>query len=419
MMKRLLTLLLICLTLFAALPGAAVYADDEPITPTVLLDGVPLLFDVDPLIVQGRTLVPFRAIAEALGVDVVWNESNRSIQAYGPDTTVYLTIGSPLMYVNGTPVELDVPPRIVNSRTLLPLRAFSSAFGAQIGWDGETYTVFITSPVREMRMLAFYALRSYGRRHLVPSFSDVAYGWARFAADGSVITDGADFRWPEPDGEITGDVLLAEAAAAGTKRFLMVYADDVDAPVATNLVLDGARIARAADGVAALVAEKGFDGALLDVEGLGLGKEGEELERVRQGFVSLVSAVSERLRAVGKETIVSLPPPPPNGWYEGYDYAALAEAADALQIMAHNYRGDAPEPTELVHEGIRLAVAAVGAENRQKLLLGVRFFETPESLGQLVGLAKRYRVGGISFWLLRELTDEKMAALDATVTRTE
>lgn len=418
-MKRLLTLLLLCLTLFAALPGVAVYAENEPITPTVKLDGVPLAFDVDPMIVQGRTLVPFRAIAEALGVDVVWNDADRSILASDADTTVSLAIGSPTMYVNGMPHQLDVPPMIVNSRTLLPLRAFSWAFGAEIGWDGETYTVFITSPVRQMRMMAFYALDSFPRRHLVPAFSDVAYGWARFAEDGSVILNGPDFYWPQPAGEITPEVLLEEAAAAGTQRYLMVYADDHDAPVATNLVLDEARIARAADGVAALVAEKGFDGALLDVEGLGLRKEGEELERVRQGFVHLVSAVSHRLRAVGKETAVSLPPPPPNGWYPGYDYAALAEAADVLQIMAHDYVVEAPEPIEFVDEGIRLAVAAVGAENRQKLLLGTRFFETPETLRQIVGLAKRYRVGGISFWRLGQLTDEQKAALDSTATRTE
>ncbi|HYF75574.1 MAG TPA: stalk domain-containing protein [Symbiobacteriaceae bacterium] len=416
-MKRLLSLLLLCLTLSAGLPGAAVYADDR--TPRVLLDGLPLTFDVDPMIVQGRTLVPFRAIAEALGVDVVWTESTRSIQAYGPDTVVFLRIGDPIMYVNGTAVELDVPPMIVNSRTLLPLRAFSSAFGAEIGWDGETYTVFVTSRVRQMRMLGFYIRPSFPRRHLVPAFSDVAYGWARFTEDGSVVTDGDFFRWPLPDGEITGEVLLEEAAAAGTKRYLMVFAEDADAPVATNLVLDEARIARAADGVAALVAEKGFDGALLDVETLGLGKEGEELEQVRQGFVHLVSAVADRLRAVGKETIVSVPPPPPNGWYLGYDHAALAEAADALQLMAHDYGGDEPEPPALVEEGIRLAVAAVGEANRHKLLLGVRFLETPDSLRQLVGLAKRHRLGGISFWFIGELTDEQKAALDSTVTRTE
>ncbi|MDF2630994.1 MAG: hypothetical protein K0R39_4825 [Symbiobacteriaceae bacterium] len=417
-MKRLLSLLL-CLTLLAALPGAVVRAADEPPTPVVLLDGYPLPFDVDPMIVQGRTLVPFRAIAEALGIDVVWNQANWSIQAYGPGTVVYLKIGDPVMFVNGEPVALDVPPMIVNSRTLLPLRAFSEAFGADVGWDPETYTVSITSPVRSLRMLAFYKVPSFARRHLVPAFSDVAYGWARFAADGAVVTDGEDFFWPAPAGEITGDTLLAEAAAAGTQRYLMIFADDSDGGLATNLVRSSERIARAADGVAALVAEKGFDGALLDVEGLGLGLEGEALEQVRAGYVRLVAAVSERLHAMGRETAVSLPPPPPNGWYPGYDYAALAEVADVIQLMAHDYGGDEPEPADMVDEGIRLAIASVGEANRQKLLLGVRFLETPESLRSLAGLAKRYRLGGISFWFLGELTDGQKAALDSTVVRTE
>lgn len=411
-MKKLISMLL-AITVLLSLHIGVASATGTPSNPSILLDGLPLEFDVPPRIMNGRTMVPFRAIAEALGIEVLWNESNRSIQAFGPDLLVYLRIDVPTMWVNGTAVELDVPPTIVDSRTLLPLRAFTTAFGAEVGWDPESYTVNIKSPVRPMTMLGFYALGSFPRRHLVPEFSHMAYGWSQFNADGSLNLTGIDYYWPDAAGEVTPESLLADAAAAGTRRYLMVHNLDKDL-IITNLVLDAARIEHAADSVAELVNEKGFDGVLLDLEQLGWSERGEELERVRQGFVNLVTAVSQRMHAEGKEIIVSVPPL--NGWYHGYDYAALAPVVDAFQMMAHDYVTKQPEPADRVEEAIQWAVEAVGTQNRSKLLLGVQLYETPETLVQKVGLAKRYNLGGISYWFLRELSDQDMAALNSTIT---
>ncbi|HYG59894.1 MAG TPA: stalk domain-containing protein [Symbiobacteriaceae bacterium] len=413
-MKRLLSVLLVVAALAGLQPGLAA-AEEAPRTPTILLDGLPLGFDVPPKIVDGRTMVPFRAIAEALGVTVIWHNENRSIEAYGPGTAVYLVIGSSTMWVNGTPVELDVPPMIVDSRTLLPLRAFSTAFGAQVGWDGDTYTVTVTSPVREMRMMAFYAIDSFPNRHLIPNFSDAAYGWAQFRPDGTVDLEGPVYQWPQPAGDITGERLLADAAAAGTRRYLMIHNVDDNNLLMTQLVLDEAKIRQAAESVAVVVADKGFDGVMLDIELLGWSEQGAELERIKQGYVQLVSAVADRLEPAGKETAVALHPL--NGWYHGYDYTALAAVADTMQIMAHDYVQGEPEPADRVEEAIQMAVAAVGEANRSKLLLGILFYETPETLLQKVGLAKRYGLGGFSFWRLGMLTPEDMAALESSVTR--
>lgn len=138
------------------------------------------------------------------------------------------------------------------------------------------------------------------------------------------------------------------------------------------------------------------------------------MDRVKREFVNLVTAVSERLRPADKETIVSVPPL--NGAYKGYDYAALAPAVDAFQVMAHDYVVKQPEPAPMVEEAIQLAVAAVGAENRSKLLLGITLYETPETLLQKVGLAKRYSLGGISYWYLLWLSEADLAALDSIIT---
>ncbi|HYF93909.1 MAG TPA: stalk domain-containing protein [Symbiobacteriaceae bacterium] len=418
-MNKLLPALLLSTVLLGAAPAIPAQAANDAQSPAILLDGVPLAFPVAPRIIEGRTMVPFRAIAEALGVEVTWRQEDQSVDAVGPETQVRLAIGNNIMWVNGEARTLDVAPMIVEDRTLIPLRAFSTAFHAEVDWNAANYTVTIQSPVRPMRTLAFYALQSYGERHYVPRFSDVAYGWATLLPDGTLDTTTKEYRWPEPDGEVTGEVLLAEAARAGTKRHLMVQATDRDGGL-TALVLDAARRERAAEQIAALVQEKAFDGVVLDLEGLGLEEVGLDLQLLRMGFVQLAEAVESRLHPAGKEVIVAAHPP--NGAYRAYDYAALLPHVDLLQIMAYDYAQDGnPEPVDRVIEAIEMSLSEVGAADlnsplRQKLMLGmVAAYETPETIQQKAGLAKRYGLGGIFVWRLGQLGPEDMAALEATV----
>lgn len=413
-MKKVVSVLVmaVLLTLAAAAGPETVRAETPP---AILLDGLPLSFPVPPTIIQDRTMVPFRAIAEALGVTVTWQAETRSIDARGADAEVHLTINDKTALINGFPGPLDVPPLIVNDRTLVPLRFFSEAFGARVGWDGATRTVTVVSPVRTMRTLAFYAIRSFPERQLVSRFSNVAYGWGVLKPDGRVdLTGDTEYRWPDPAGDVTGERLLADAARSGTRRYLMLYATDEKGDY-TRLVLDATLVDRAARETAAAVATRGFDGVVLDVEYLGQTEQGAELERVRQGFTHLVQAVAQQLRAAGKETIISVHPL--NGAFQGYDYAALAREADLLQVMAHDYidhRVDqSPEPADKVIEAIDLALAQVG---RNRILLGiVAPYETPQSLAQKVGLAKRYGLAGISVWRLGTVGADRMAALELLV----
>jgi len=113
---------------------------------SVYLDGTPLTFDVPPQTIDGRILVPLRAIFEALGAGVDWNEATRVITATKDGTTVVLTIGSNTATVNGQSVTLDVPPQVIDGRTLVPLRFVAESFGVTVDWDGSTRTVTITSP---------------------------------------------------------------------------------------------------------------------------------------------------------------------------------------------------------------------------------------------------------------------------------
>ena len=109
----------------------------------VCLNGWELEFDVPPMLENDRTLVPMRAIFEALGAEVSWYPEDRTIVAVRGDTTVFMQVDDWYMAVNDEWIALDAPPRIVNDRTLIPLRAVAEAFGAQVGWDEATQTVTV------------------------------------------------------------------------------------------------------------------------------------------------------------------------------------------------------------------------------------------------------------------------------------
>ena len=87
-----------------------------------------------------------RAIFEALGAEVEWENETQTATATKDGITVSVTIDSDRMLKNGEEIELDVPARLVeDSRTLVPLRAISEAFGCQVEWDEELQRVDIYS----------------------------------------------------------------------------------------------------------------------------------------------------------------------------------------------------------------------------------------------------------------------------------
>lgn len=133
----LLLALLLCMSLFVSPVNAA--------TATVILDGRQMTFDVPPTIEDGRTLVPLRAIFEGLGADVQWDDGTRTVTAFRESDQIRLQIGSRTAYRNGSPVSLDVPAKIIEGRTMVPLRFVSESLGAEVGWNGTTRVITIAS----------------------------------------------------------------------------------------------------------------------------------------------------------------------------------------------------------------------------------------------------------------------------------
>ena len=141
-MKKLLALLIImtfiCTVGSGTLSLSSAGASNEKII-TVLLSGKKIEFDVAPVVENGRTLVPLRAIFEALDMEV--NYDVGAITAKKEGLTINLTIDSSIAYINGEENTLDVPSRIVNGRTIVPLRFIGESTGLTVGYDGATKTV--------------------------------------------------------------------------------------------------------------------------------------------------------------------------------------------------------------------------------------------------------------------------------------
>ena len=115
------------------------------------IDGNFVSSDVPPVIIKERTLIPLRAVFERMGANVTWDEIDRVAEVSLGSSIVVLTIDSKTAYVNGNPVTMDVPALIINDRTMIPLRFVAESLNCGIGWDDLTRTVAIQSPVQEKK----------------------------------------------------------------------------------------------------------------------------------------------------------------------------------------------------------------------------------------------------------------------------
>ena len=135
--------------LIAPNPNAAAADPDANRVITVNLNGTPIEFDVTPRLINDRTMVPVRAIFEALGAEVGWNDETQTVIANKGENEIKLTIGEKLLYKNGKATFIDTPAMLVKldetgDRTLVPLRAISESFDVKVGWDDATSTVSLS-----------------------------------------------------------------------------------------------------------------------------------------------------------------------------------------------------------------------------------------------------------------------------------
>ncbi len=111
----------------------------------VNIDGNPIRFDTEPTIKNDTTLVGFRAILEALGAVVEWDEETCTVTAVKDNITITLTVNSDIASVNGKECTLAAAPEIINNSTMIPIRFISEQLGMNVKWDDVTRQIDVTS----------------------------------------------------------------------------------------------------------------------------------------------------------------------------------------------------------------------------------------------------------------------------------
>ena len=165
--------------------GSVAFADGEI---SLRLNGEQIQTDVAPIIEDSRTLVPYRALLEAMGGEVLWNQEAQMATAILGNRKVQVTIDNTIGFVNGVTKPMDVPPRIVNNRTLIPLRFVLENLNCTVLWDNDTRTVVVNTPESELKteIQRIYLEEEKGTYRIVAVGSDV-------------LTDIHTFAYQEPE----------------------------------------------------------------------------------------------------------------------------------------------------------------------------------------------------------------------------
>lgn len=119
-------------------PNAAVLPVES-----VISEEIDVKLTMPPVIIDGRTLVHIRSVAESFGSVVVWSDADRSVTVSRENRLVFCAIDDPQAFANGQALQIDVPPKLVEQRTLVPLRFVIEGLGLDVNWDGSTQTVEI------------------------------------------------------------------------------------------------------------------------------------------------------------------------------------------------------------------------------------------------------------------------------------
>lgn len=164
MKKKIVSLSLVLMVLLLLVPSLA--KAEEPIK--LWINGSYVKSDVAPFIENGRTLVPLRVISETLGFEVDWNQEKQTVLVYKlknglmdensktlafivGDTKVGILNAKEAIEKGSLFATLDTPPKIVNSRTFVPIRFIAEEFGQKVDWDDANKTVVVgegyTAPV--------------------------------------------------------------------------------------------------------------------------------------------------------------------------------------------------------------------------------------------------------------------------------
>lgn len=336
--------------------------------------------DVSPTVEAGRTLVPFRTLAQALGVEVEYISDKKEIIGSKDSYEIKMKISDRKYYINEKEFVMLVAPKIINGRTVIPLRDFSEAFG--LGVDFNNGVINITKDYQmniDMNIESFYALGDqqssswselFGANYPEIStdphlklYDSIYLGWYEIY-EGKLTSSNTIHKFNRPNGY---ENVIEGINQFNKSAYMMVFAQEDGSLIKTleseytkkNIIDDIVYELRVND----------YQGVNLDIEGLGSLKNRDEIEKVKRVYNSFVSDLKDQ---IGSRYELVLTLPPANSVYQGYDYKILGDLADKIIIMAYDYHDrDTPSataPIEKVREGLEEILEEVKSE---KVLLGI------------------------------------------------
>ena len=174
--------------------GAGMSAMAEEDVVSVVVDNEKVVFsDQEPIILDGTTLVPIRAVFEQAGAEVTWDQDTKTATLVRGNYTVKITVGDSVLYKNNSQVALSVSALMYNNRILIPVRAVGQAMDFNISWDGFHSTVFVATDGTEYRP---YAARRVAFRDIAEAadfYTDQSVSWQEINISGSDQTDNVTF----------------------------------------------------------------------------------------------------------------------------------------------------------------------------------------------------------------------------------
>lgn len=147
-------------------------------SPTMLVNGEKIKIDdggTVPILMNGRTLLPVRAVVEAMGGTADWNENTQTAALTMNGIEIQLIIDSTVAYLNGEAKSLDAAPILVNDRTLLPIRFIAESFGFDVDWNEQNRSITISRSGETAKTPAMLMYQGQGSIRIVTAENMVIY----------------------------------------------------------------------------------------------------------------------------------------------------------------------------------------------------------------------------------------------------
>ncbi len=219
-MKRFLSIILTVIMIATSVMCVSVFAADEI---KVTINGKEKAFDVTPVIINDRTLVPMRGIFEEFGATVEWDGVTQSVTASVAGSKIVLQVGKVVAMINGQYASLDAPARLIEGKTMVPVRFIAETLGCEVNWEDATRTVVIKGDVKAPETPSTDTVDS-AADNTGAAVVPVDDGWADIAVVGfeggnAAPSSGLNFWGVKPEGGNTsGKKVFVTYAEAGVPK---------------------------------------------------------------------------------------------------------------------------------------------------------------------------------------------------------